>query len=177
MKKPLIFVMIAALLLFGLAACGNGNDNSTDEFSADEFGADEFGEDEGVIMDDEYSEVTIYANGGTIYVDAEEPYEMDLSVFTADPGAILGEALGETFAAVEMENAVFGGWTVYAVSDGEWVTDEVTDLSDGQLCVACGDYGYYLMNEYEVIQESASTEDMLACTADGRDYYILAIWN
>lgn len=157
MKKLLICLLITMLTIFGLTACGSSSD-------------------EGTIIDDENSEVTIYANGGTIWMGEEEPYESELGAYAIAPGVTIGEGIMESISSVEKEGSVFSGWMIYAVSDGEWVTEEVTDLADGQLCVACGGYGYYLMNEYEVVSESASTEDMLNYAVDGRDYYVLAIW-
>jgi len=78
-------VLAVALLMFSLTACG-GNDNQDDldsssdyEYSDDIVVEESDGEeDDGVYIDDEYSEVTIYANGGTIYMDSEEDYDCDL---------------------------------------------------------------------------------------------------
>lgn len=163
MKKVLIITLISLLTILGLAACGG---NTSEEETSDE----------GTYIEDDASELTLYANGGEIMMGVDPPTGTDLGVYTIEPGVTFGEGINEYIDDMVKDGAEFVGWKIYAVTDGEWVTEEITDLADSQECVPCGDYGYYLMNEYEVLYEAATTEEMQSCIADGRDYYAMAVW-
>ena len=155
MKKLLICMLVAMLAVFGLAACGSSEPDG--------------------LVEDSSSEVTLYANGGMIWMGADEPYEVDLCASTIEDGIAFADGIDQ-IQSIEKDGATFDGWTIYAVNEGEWVQEEVTDLDDGQLCVSCGDYGYYVMYDYEVLSGSATTDELLANIADGRSYYALANW-
>ncbi len=174
MKKFLSIMLIVVLAIFCLAACSS--ENADDTINADEdIVTEDFATDDGIITDNEDSEVTLYANGGTIWMGANEPYEATLSVANLEKGLAFSNGI-DPISSIEKDGATFAGWTVYAVAKGEWLSEEATDLEDGQLCVPCGEYGYYLMDDYELLSESATTEDMMAYVVDGRDYYAYAIW-
>ena len=179
--KKLVIAFFAVLTVLSLVACsgkavteGDNTNDAVEEVIDEETLEEEFAEDEGEFG--EQPELTIYANGGVIWMGAEEPYDIELSASVMYIGATIAEAVGEEIISIEKEGAEFAGWTIYAVSEGEWVQEEVTGLSDGQLCVSCGDYGYYFMKDYEVISETATTDEMLAYESDGRNYYVLANW-
>ena len=154
MKKILTVLLITILSLFCLAGCGTAEPDPVDS-------------------DQRVSEVTLYANGGTFLHDGEES---SLSASSMDQGTTFASGIGNDFATIEKEGAEFDGWTLYAVADGEWVQDEVKDLENGQICVPCGHYGYYLMRDYEVISENMTTDDLLAYECDDRDYYGIVNW-
>ena len=69
-----------------------------------------------------------------------------------------------------------GGGAEGQAADGKWVQNEVKALEDGQICVPCGHYGYYLMWDYEVISKNMTTDDLLAYECDDRDYYGIVNW-
>lgn len=165
MKKFLIAMLFTMSLVFCLTGCGKDKDN------ADDTAEDEKAEE--IVLDG--SDLTIYANGGTLWMGEDDPYEAELQVAYMELGTTAAEAL-DPIADITKDGAEFDGWTIYAVEDGEWVFDEVTDLSKKQLCVPCGDYGYYLMNKYKIINESATVEDITSIESDGRDYYVIANW-
>ena len=171
MKKRILVMLVLVLFVFGLAACsGEGAE-----------GADAVTEESGALFEEEgtfgvQAELTIFANGGTIWFGTENTYDAELSAATMDMGVTLAEAIGEEIRSVEKENAEFAGWTVYAVTTGEWVAENETELADGQLCVACGDYGYYLMHEYALVSENTTTDELLALECDGRSVYAFANW-
>lgn len=165
MKKLLITMLFTMLLLFCLTGCGGKKDN------ADNADGDETAEE--IVLDG--SDLTIYANGGTLWLGKDEPYETEVHAIYMDLGTTAAEAL-DYIADIEKEGAEFDGWTIYAAKESEWVFDEVTDLSKKQICLSCGDYGYYLLNKYEIISESATVEDITSIESDGRDYYIVANW-
>lgn len=171
MKKRIFALLIMLIFVFSLSACSEKTIDNSDDFVEED---SEFIEDDGVYG--EQAELTLFANGGIIWLGAEEPYDVDLSATAIDNGTTFAEAIGEEIHSVEKENAEFGGWTVYAVTTGEWIEKEATELADGQLCVACGDYGYYLMKEYELVSEAATTDELLAMKCDGRNFYALANW-
>ena len=171
MKKRLFALVIVLIMVFSLSACSEKPTEDSEDFVEEGGEFIEDGEEFG-----EQAELTIFANGGTIWFGTEASYDADLSVSTMDVGSTFAEAIGEEIHSVEKENAEFAGWTVYAVTTGEWTTEEATELPDGQLCVACGDYGYYLMTEYEVVSETATTDELLAMECDGRNFYVLASW-
>ena len=168
MKKSLIILFITVLTIFGLVACAQEDANVDDAVSESIESED--------IVETEVSELTLYANGGIIWMGSEEPYEADLTAATLESEMTFGEAIGDEIQSVEKDGAEFEGWIIYAVKDGEWVQEDVADLADGELCVACGDYGFYYMKDYEVITETATTEDLVAYENDGRNYYVLANW-
>ena len=174
MKKFLSIMLIVVLAIFCLAACSS--ENADDTITADEdIVTEDFATDDGIITDNEDSEVTLYANGGTIWMGPNEPYKATLCVASIEKGLTFLDGIGP-ISSIEMDGATFAGWTVYAVTSGEWLSEEVTDLAEGQLCVPCGEYGYYLMDDYELLIESATTEEMMSYVVDGRDYYAYAIW-
>ena len=155
MKKSLAIMLIAILALFCIG-CSSGATEEVDP--------------------DNYSELTLYANGGTFWMGEEDPYEADLSAATLEDGMVFAEAVGENIASIEKDGVESDSWTIYAVADGEWVTEEVTDLDDNQMCAPCGDYGYYLMSDYEILDDDATTAELLAYEEDGRDYYAIVNW-
>ena len=171
MKRKFFVILAVLVLILCLSAC---SDNSIDDADVLTEESSELFEDEGVF--EEQTEVTLFANGGTIWFGAEEPYDAELSVSAMDVGVTIAEAIGEEIHSIEKENAEFAGWTVYSVNNGEWVEEEATDLADGQLCVACGDYGFYLMSEYELVGESVTTDDLLTMECDGQNVYAIANW-
>lgn len=179
MKNRIIALVLLFVFVCGMAACAakpseEAVSADTEEEIAEEVVEETFTEEEGVFG--EQAELTLFANGGTIWMGSEDPYDVELSAAAMDPGVTFAEAIGEEIASVEKDGAAFGGWTVYAVTEGEWVDKEPADLTQEQLCVPCGDYGFYVMTTYEVISEAAATEELLAMECDGRNYYALANW-
>ena len=47
---------------------------------------------------------------------------------------------------------------------------------EGQLCAQCGDYGYFMMEEYEVLSETATTAELEQFVGDQREYFVIANW-
>jgi hypothetical protein len=154
MKKILSIILIAVLSLFSLIGCG------TEEVSP-------------TGSDGSQCEVTLYANGGVFVIGGEES---NLSVSSMDDGTTFAAGLGGEFDSITKEGAEFAGWTFYAVSDGEWIQEEATDLQNNQLCAPCGEYGYYLMSDYEVINENYTTDELMAYKCNGKNYYAIVNW-
>ena len=158
MKKILIALSVAVLAVFCMAGCSGG----------------EVAEPDGTFG--ESIELTIYANGGVMMIGEENPYEAELSAGAIENGMSFEEAIGDKIVSIEKAGAEFAGWMVYVTESGEWVTEEVTELEEGQLSVPCGDYGYYLIKDYEVLSENATTEELLDFVCDGRSAYAYAVW-
>ena len=158
MKKILIAMLVALLAVFCMAGCSDSEGTEPD----------------GTLG--ETAEITVYANGGVMMMGEEDSYEAELSAGAIENGMSFEEAIGDKIVSIEKDGAEFAGWMVYGTETGEWVTEEVTDLEDGQLCVPCGDYGYYLIKDYEVLSENASTEELLGYVCDGRSAYAYAVW-
>lgn len=154
MKKISTIILVVILSLFCLIGCDLGEVPPSGS-------------------DQSQSEVTLYANGGVFLINGEES---ELSVSTMDKGTTFAAGIGSSFDSIEKKGAEFAGWTLYAVSEGEWIQKEVTDPAEGQFCAPCGDYGYYLMYDYEVISEEISTDDLMAYTCDDRNYYAIVNW-
>lgn len=174
MKKLIIAMFVLLLSVFGLIACSEKKSDDTNASVEDDFSEDEFSEEDGVF--EEQSELTIFANGGVIWLGSENPYDVELSASAIDDDVTFAEAIGEEIHSVEKENAEFDGWTIFAVEEGEWLEEPVAILADGELCVSCGSYGYYLMKNFEIVNKSATTEELLAMKSDGRNFYVLANW-
>ncbi len=159
MKKILVVMLIAMLAAFCMVGCSQNESADADEGT--------FGE---------TADVTVFANGGIMMMGETDAYEAELSAGAMEEGMSFGDAIGDKIVSIEKDGAEFAGWMVYVVSAGEWVTEEVTNLEDGQLCVPCGDYGYYLMKDYEVLSENATTEELVGFVCDGRSAYAYAVW-
>lgn len=174
MKKLVIAMLVLLVSVFGLVACSEKPSDDANDFHEGDIIEDDFSEDDGVFG--EQLELTIYSNGGIIWMGSENPYDIELSASAMDAGVTFAEVIGEEIHSVEKENAEFAGWTIFAVEEGEWLEEPVAILADRELCVACGSYGYYLMKDYEIVSESATTEELLAMESDGRNFYVLANW-
>lgn len=154
MKKISTIILVTILSMLCLVGCGMGEVPPSGS-------------------DQSQSEVTLYANGGVFLINGEES---ELSASTMDEGTTFAAGIGGEVDSIEKKGAEFVGWTLYAVSEGEWVQKEVTDLANGQFCAPCGDYGYYLMYDYEVISEDMSTDELMAYKCDDRNYYAIVNW-
>ena len=155
MKKILVIMLIAVFAMLALTACSGGEG--------------------GDIIDDSASEVTLYANGGTIWMGTDDLYDADLSTSSIDKDTVFKDAI-DPIDSVKKDGAEFNGWKVYIVTEGEWTQEEPADLEDGHLVVPCGEYGYYYMKDYEIADENATTEELMGYKASGKDYYALATW-
>jgi hypothetical protein len=164
MRKIITLILICTLSIFCFTACNSG-----------EYVEDAVKDDTSISA--EGSDLTIYANGGTLLLGTgSEQYEAELSAGYMEVGTKFADVIGSEIQSITKDGSEFAGWTVYAVTDGEWVMNEETELADNQLCMACGSYGYYLMNEYELISESLSTDELESYENDGRNYYAFATW-
>jgi hypothetical protein len=154
MKRISTIILVVILSLFCLIGCGTGEVPPSGS-------------------DQSQSEVTLYANDGVFLING---VESELSVSAMDKGTTFAAGIGGEFDSIEKKGAEFEDWTLYAVSEGEWVQKEVTELAEGQFCAPCGDYGYYLMYDYEVISEEISTDELMAYKCDDQNYYAIANW-
>ena len=122
--------------------------------------------------------VTIYGNGGLMNYESTYAYESDLSVATIESGLSLGSFLGDAdkLKSVEREGYTFNGWCVYASGDLTYVNTLDEALEAGSFCVSLEQYGYAAMNEWVVVNEYATTEEVYDIICDGNSYLVLANW-
>lgn len=122
--------------------------------------------------------VTIYGNGGHMNYESSYSYESDLAVATIESGLSLGTYLGDPakLKSVEREGYTFNGWCVYASDDLTYVNTLDEALNAGSFCVSLEQYGYAAMNEWVVVNEFATTEELYDIVCDGSSYLVLANW-
>ena len=123
-------------------------------------------------------DVTIYGNGGLMNYSGSYAYESDLTAATFDNDVALGAFLGDSghLESVEREGYTFNGWCVYASDEIEYVVGLDTALSAGNFCVDLEQYGFAVMDEWEIIFENATTEELYDIVCDGRSYLAVANW-
>lgn len=122
--------------------------------------------------------VTIYGNGGHMNYESSYSYESDLAVATIESGLSLGTYLGDPakLKSVEREGYTFNGWCVYASDDLTYVNTMDEALNAGSFCVSLEQYGYAAMDEWVVVNEFATTEELYDIVCDGKSYLVLANW-
>ena len=122
--------------------------------------------------------VTIYGNGGYMNYESSYSYESDLSVATIESGLSLEAFLGDPakLKSVEREGYTFNGWCVYASDDLTYVNTMDEALNAGSFCVSLEQYGYAAMDEWVVVNEFATTEELYDIVCDGKSYLVLANW-
>ena len=122
--------------------------------------------------------VTIYGNGGHMNYESSYSYESDLSVATIESGLSLEAFLGDPakLKSVEREGYMFNGWCVYASDDLTYVNTLDEALNAGSFCVSLEQYGYAAMDEWVVVNEFATTEELYDIVCDGKSYLVLANW-
>lgn len=180
MKKGLLTVLLAMSMTAVFVGCGNSEEVIEEDYTEIE--------DSENIVEEEYTEceteeeylesysLTLFADGGSIYFDAEEPYDVELGAYSLETGKTLGEMIDNEILSVEKDGATFLGWQVYTSGAHEMSEEEVTTLEDGQKCISIGDYGYVLLSDSEEYEELLSTEDMRKVTCDEKDYWVIAEW-
>lgn len=180
MKKGLLTVLLAMSMIAALVGCGNSEEVIEEDYieveDSEDIAEEEYTEYE---TEGEYLEsysLTLFAAGGSIYFDAEEPYDVELGAYTLETGKTLGEAIDNEILSVEKDGAAFLGWQVYTSGSHEMSEEEVTTLEEGQLCISVGDYGYVLLSDTEEYEELLSTEDMRKIPCDEKDYWVIAEW-
>ena len=120
--------------------------------------------------------LSMYANDGLMYFGGEEPYEADFSSASIESGIRLGLYMNDLMESVECYGYYFMGWDLYAAETVEWVDEEATDLTENDICIECGEYGYVVLYNYEVSEEPVSTEEMAEMVCDGVNYVAIANW-
>lgn len=122
--------------------------------------------------------VTVYGNGGHMNYESSYSYESDLSVATIESGLPLEAFLGDSakLKSVEREGYTFNGWCVYASDDLTYVNTMDEALNAGSFCVSLEQYGYAAMDEWVVVNEFATTEELYDIVCDGKSYLVLANW-
>lgn len=180
MKKGLLTVLLAMSMTAALVGCGNSEEVIEEDYTevedSEDIAEEEYTEYE---TEGEYSEsysLTLFADGGSIYFDAEEPYDAELGAYSLETGVTLGETIDNEILSVEKDGVSFLGWQVYTSGDYEMSEEEVTTLEDGQMCISIGDYGYVLLSDSEEYDELLSTEELRKITCDDKDYWAIAEW-
>ena len=120
--------------------------------------------------------LSMYANEGTFYFGGDEPYEADFSYATIESGLRLGAFMNGTLESVEHDDYDFAGWELYTAETVEWVDEEVTDLTENDICIEMGSYGYAVLYNYTVSEELVSTEELAEIECEGMNYVVIAKW-
>ena len=123
-------------------------------------------------------DVTIYGNGGLMNYSGSYAYESDLTAATIENDVALGAFLGDSghLESVEREGYTFTGWCVYASDEIEYVVGLDTAISTGNFYINLEQYGFAVMDEWEIIFENATTEELYDIVCDGRSYLAVANW-
>lgn len=177
MKKKLVTVLLALSMTAAVVGCGNSDETIEEDYTEFENSEDMAEEDYEDLeeYEEEYS-LSLYANGGTIYYDAEEPYQGDMSAYSMEEGEVLGDVISDEILSVEKEDAAFLGWQVYTSGSYEMSDEEVTVLEEGEECIDFGEYGYVVLSESEAYDELLSTEQLRSITSEAKDYWAIAEW-
>lgn len=121
---------------------------------------------------------TLFANGGMMTFDAEEPYESDMYTYYWTTGKSLDDAMhsewDDPLGKIEKDGEEFTGWTVYVGDTVEW-PDAMTDVDEAQ-CFEISEFWYIQVNNCKVYGENVSTEDLLKIVSKGDCYYAVANW-
>lgn len=123
-------------------------------------------------------DVTIYGNGGLMNYSGSYAYESDLAAAMIENGVALEAFLGDSdsLKSVEREGYQFSGWCVYASNEIEYVVGLDTAISTGNFYIDLDQYGFAVMDEWEIIFENATTEELYDIICDGRSYLAVANW-
>ncbi|MBE5972313.1 MAG: hypothetical protein E7246_07345 [Lachnoclostridium sp.] len=120
-------------------------------------------------------DVTVYSNGGLMnYGD----HTSDLAVATIESGFSLETFLGDSaeIKSVEKEGYTFNGWCVYASEEIIYTAGLDEAVEAGSFCVSLEEYGYAAMNDFIVVNEFATTEELYDIICDGKSYLAVANW-
>lgn len=122
--------------------------------------------------------VTVYGNEGVMNFESSYSYESDLSAAMIENGLPLHAFLGDSdkLKSVEREGYSFNGWCVYASDEIIYVNTLEEALEAGSFCIDLGHYGFAAMNEWVVVNEYATTEELYNIVCDGSNYLALANW-
>lgn len=177
MKTKLVTVLLALSMTVVAVGCGNSDETIEEDYTEFE-NSDDMAE-EDYEDSEEYEEgysLSLYANGGTIYYDAEEPYDGDMSAYSLGEGMVLGDVISDEILSVEKEGAAFLGWQVYTSGSYELCDEEGTELEEDEVCVDFGGYGYIVLSESEAYDELLSTEQLRSITSEAKNYWAIAEW-
>ena len=122
--------------------------------------------------------LSLYSNGGVIYMGESEPYEdVALSGSTLYEGDLMADVLSAPIQKVEKAGATFTGWAIYTAPDYEVVMVEPTDLAVGDRVIDMGQYGYLVLRNADVYRENATTEELSAIVCEATHYFAIPNWN
>ena len=81
-----------------------------------------------------------------------------------------------TLESVERDDYDFAGWEFYTAETVEWVEEEVTDLTENDICLETGSYGYAVLYNYTLSEELLTTEELAEIVCEGMNYVAIASW-
>ena len=120
--------------------------------------------------------LSMYANEGLFYYGGEDPYEADFSYASIESGVRLGVFMSGTLESVERDDYDFAGWEFYTAETVEWVEEEVTELTENDICLEAGSYGYAVLYNYTLSEELLTTEELAEIVCEGMNYVAIASW-
>ena len=121
--------------------------------------------------------LTMYANGGYMWMDGDDPYDFDLGVYAIETGETFGLMVdNEDNVSLEHDFAEFVGWTVYTGESIEWMEEEPAEVEETDIVVDLGNQGFGLIHNYEVVGESLSHDELMELVCEGTEYVALAMW-